>query len=542
MIVAVYVRVSTHRQAQAQSTEQPVERLLAHSQSRGLQLQDQNLFRDDGYSGSSLNRPGLDHLRDKAAASEIDLILITAPDRLARKYVHQVLLLEELERYGCQVEFLERPMTETPHDQLLLQIRGAVAEYERSLIVERMRRGRQTKLEAGMLLPWPKPLFGYRSDPVNPRDPARRRVDQAEAAVVQEIFAYYAEEETSLWGLAKHLEAHQMPAPGGKQRWNASTIRWILQNPAYGGQVWAGRSRVVASRSRRSATQPVGSGRSLVTIPRENWIAGARIPAIITPQQFDLVQEKLARNRSFAKRNNKSHEYLLRALVSCGQCGLACVGRWMKGGYCYYRCLGKTHPYQSHKEERCRARFSPANQLDEIVWEDLCEVIEKPEMIAQAVERSQAGDWLPQQLQARRENLRRGRASLDQQLERLTQAYLTGVVMLEEYGRRRNELEQRGKALESQQRELEKQVDRQSEIAGLKSSMEEFCQRVRVGLEGATFEQQRRLVELLIDRVVVKDGEVEIRYVIPTSRRGELTRFCQLRSNYQRSQTGQNSS
>jgi site-specific DNA recombinase len=395
------------------------------------------------------------------------------------------------------------------------------------------------KLEAGMLLPWPKPPFGYRSDPLNPRDPAKLKVDEAEAAVVREIFAYYAEEETGLWGLAKHLESHRMPAPGGKKRWNASTIRWILQNPAYSGQVWAGRSRVVSSQLRRSATQPIGSGRSLVTIPRENWIAGARIPAIITQQQFDLVEEKLARNRSFAKRNNKSHQYLLRALVSCGQCGLACVGRWMKGGYSYYRCIGKAHPYQSCKEERCRARFSPANQLDEIVWEDLCEIMSKPEMIAQAIERSQAGEWLPQQLQARRENLRRGRAGLDHQLERLTQAYLAGVVKLEEYSRRRKELEQKGKALDSQQRQLEMQVDRQSEIAGLKASMKEFCQRVRVGLEGAIFEQKRRLVELLIDRVVVKDGDVEIRYVIPTSRRGELTRFCHLRTNYQISHTGQ---
>src|SRR5215831_3034584 len=154
MRVAVYVRVSTQRQAQTQTIEQQLERLYAHIQAQGWPLAPEAMFRDDGYSGAQLARPGLDRLRDRAARADIDRVLITAPDRLARKYVHQVLLLEELERYGCQVEFLDRPMSQDPHDQLVLQIRGAVSEYERSLIAERMRRGRQAKFRAGLLLPW----------------------------------------------------------------------------------------------------------------------------------------------------------------------------------------------------------------------------------------------------------------------------------------------------------------------------------------------------------------------------------------------------
>ena len=121
-------------------------------------------------------------------------------------YVHQMVLLEELERFGCQVEFLDRPMSQAPHDQLLLQIRGAVAEYERTLIAERMRRGRQMKLRAGGLLPWTRTPYGYRVNPDCPRDPAGVRVEPAEAAVVQELFAHYLEEQASLFGLAKHLQ------------------------------------------------------------------------------------------------------------------------------------------------------------------------------------------------------------------------------------------------------------------------------------------------------------------------------------------------
>ena len=145
--------------------------------SRGGACAAENIFRDDGYSGASLKRPGLERLRDRAAMRQLDCILITAPDRLARNYVHQVLLLEEISATGCQVQFLDRPMSQDPHDQLLLQIRGAVAEYERSLIAERMRRGRLRKLQAGILLPWTKPPYGYRVDPDHPCDPAGLRQD-----------------------------------------------------------------------------------------------------------------------------------------------------------------------------------------------------------------------------------------------------------------------------------------------------------------------------------------------------------------------------
>ena len=154
MQVAVYARVSTRRQTQAQTIEQQLDRLRTHAAARGWELTQQNVFRGDGYSGASLRRPGLDHLRDAAASAGLDRILITAPDRLARNYVHQVLLVEELQGHGAEVEFLDRPMSQDPHDQLLLQIRGAVAEHERTLIAERMRRGRLRKLRAGSLLPW----------------------------------------------------------------------------------------------------------------------------------------------------------------------------------------------------------------------------------------------------------------------------------------------------------------------------------------------------------------------------------------------------
>jgi site-specific DNA recombinase len=198
----------------------------------------------------------------------------------------------------------------------------------------------------------------------------------------------------------------------------------------------------------------------------------------------------------------------------------------------YYVCSGKFNKAQRAPEEKCPSRYAPAEQLDEIVWKDLCEVLSHPESITKALKRAHGGGWLPQELKMRQENLRRGRAALGRQLERLTEAYLGEVIPLAEYQRRRKDLEQREEALASQGRQLQAQSRQHLELSGVAGSIEDFCRRVRGGLADATFEQKRKLVELLIDRVIVTGEEVEIRYVIPTDPSSEHVRFCHLRSDY----------
>ena len=532
MRMAVYVRVSTQQQAQSQTIDQQLERLRLHCQAQQWPWQEVQVFRDEGYSGATLRRPGLDRLRDQAANGCFDQVIITAPDRLARKYVHQMLLIEELEGHGCQVYFLERPMSEDPNDQLLLQIRGAVAEYERSLIAERMRRGRQHKYRTGLLLPWTRPPYGYRLDPDHPRDPAGVRVEAAEGAIVSELFARYVQPGQSLSSLSTHLKQLNVPTPTSKKRWSNGTLRRILTNPVYTGVVYAGRGRVQPAKRRRSALVPVGQ-RTMTSMPtsKDQWIVVGHIPALVTQESFEQVQAKLKTNQQFARRNNRAHTYLLRALVSCGCCQLACSGQTRRR-YSYYACVSKSHPSRSGREEKCRNRLIPMKQLDAVVWADLCDLLTHPEAIQQALQRAQSGEWLPQELQARREGQRKARVNLSHQIDRLTEAYLERIVTLEEYRRRRRELEERHEAIEAQMRQLEASIDRQEELTTLAQGIESFCQRVQLGLAQATFEQKRHLVELLIDRVIVTQEEVEIRYVIPTSPRGEQSRFYQLRLDY----------
>ena len=536
MRIAIYGRVSTSHQVDHQTIEQQLERLTAAVHARaadGWVIDPTHVFRDDGYSGAVLARPGLDRLRDAVKGCEVDRVLITAPDRLARNYVHQMVLMEEWAQAGCAAEFLDRPMSDDPHDHLLLQIRGAVAEYERTLIAERMRRGRLAKLRSGGLLPWTYAPYGYRTSPDRPRDPRGVTLDPAEAAVVAGLFALYREPGTSLMRLAVHLDARGVPTPSGRPRWSSPTVRGILRNPTYTGQVYAQRTQYRAPTHRRSATHPIGRPHgTAVSQPADSWLLVGQVPAVVSQAHFDEVQTKLATNRSFARRNNTAHPYLLRALVSCGHCGLACTARAINKRNLYYLCNGKGHSIYSHRATCCPTRHTPAGQLDELVWKDLCALLAEPGPLAVAVARAHGGAWLPQELLARRETLRLAQVHLSQQLERLTDAYLRAVFPLDEYERRRRDLEQRLRALAGQEELLRHDVARRQQLAGVAASLEAFRARVQHGLAAASFEQRRQLVLLLIDRVIVTDAEVEIRYVLPTNPESEHVRFCHLRKDY----------
>src|SRR6266542_3532111 len=388
MRIALYARVSTSRQAQAQTIDQQLTRLRAYVSEQGWLLDERHIYRDDGFSGASLTRPGLDRLRDTAAQAAFDAVLITAPDRLARKYDHQVLLIEELEGRGCQVLFSDRPMSHDPHDQLVLQIRGAVAEYERVLISDRMRRGRLAKLRAGQLLPCSRPPYGYQIEPQHPRDPTRVRVDAITSVIVQQIFAFYLEPQATLYQVALRLSTALVPTPTGKQRWTTASIRNMLTNPAYIGTAYANRTREVPARQRKSALQPLGRGSSYVQRQAEDWIP-ISIPALVEQAVFAQVQAKLHQSERQASRNNRAHAYLLRALVSCGHCQHSVVARALSNGYHYSICRRHTDTLELARDDRCRSRYIPTQALDDLVWEDLCAILTEQEQLTAALAREE---------------------------------------------------------------------------------------------------------------------------------------------------------
>ena len=141
--------------------------------------------------------------------------------------------------------------------------------------------------------------------------------------MVAEIFAMYLEEGETLCRVGNKLRDRGVRSPRGGAVWTVSSLRGILTNPIYTGQVYAGRTTSRPPRIRRSATRPIGRPQSTAVAPEE-WIPVTTVAAIVSREHFELAAEKLSRNKSFASRNIKKNTYLLRALVSCGKCGLAC--------------------------------------------------------------------------------------------------------------------------------------------------------------------------------------------------------------------------
>jgi site-specific DNA recombinase len=444
-----------------------------------------------------------------------------------------MLLVDELPQRGCRVEFVERPMSDDPHDQLLLQIRAAVAEYERTLIAERMRRGRQAKVRSGQLVPWTRAPYGYLLDAERPRDPSRVHLDPVQAAVVEQMFAWYGApgQPVSLYEVAKRLSEAQLPTPRGGKRWNVASVRGILRSPVYRGIAYSGRPRPAPARRHKSALQPVGPGQSEQPAPADEWIA-VSVPAIISQETFEAVQQRLDRNLQMARRHTTTYEYLLRGLVSWGQCRLACSGRTLHPGYHYSFCRGRTDALRLALGERCPARYAPARALDDLVWQALCQVLSNPTLILHELERAQMGAWLPQALQARRQTLRDVLAQLERQQARLLDLYLAEVLERGKFERKRKEVTQTYHGLTQQLRQLDAQAQQHVDVASLAQGINAFCRHTQPTLANLTFVQRRQLVELLIDRVIVNDAQVAIRYVVPTGPKGETTPFCHLRLDY----------
>jgi site-specific DNA recombinase len=515
--VAAYARVSTDRQADSQTIEQQVERLRAYALQQGWALATERVYRDEGASGARLDRPALDRLRDAVARGDVEVVLVTSPDRLARRYAYQVWLLEEFERAGCQVVFLERPPTGDPQDALVIQIRGAVAEYERAVIADRMRRGRLAALRAGRLLPWSVPPYGYRLDPLRPRDPAAVRVEAAEAAVVRRIFAWYVEDGLPLYAVAKRLTAEGTPTATGRPFWSGSAVRAIVVNHAYRGTAYGNRQQSVPARRRHplGLREPKGPGGATHRLrPPEEWI-GVPVPALVSEERFALAQARLALNRQRARRNTRA-AYLVRGLLSCGRCGLAHTVQ-NNGRYAYYRCTGLDTQASRRRGGPCHVRQVPTARLDAVIWDDVCRLLAEPAVLADALQRARRGWLSDQERAARRQDLRRRQLQVQRQIQRLVDAYAAEALTLEELRGRRATLEERLAALRREEQQGQADEVHHEHLLVLAARAEEFRATLARGLERASFEQRRAIVELLIDRVVVDAPAVEIRYAVPLS-------------------------
>ena len=255
---ALYARVSTGRQEQERTIESQLAILSTRARENNPPGAAPRIFRDDGYSGARLDRPGLDALRDAAADGEIRTLYVYDPDRLARNFVHQQVLLEEFERRGVRVEFVQRPLSDRPEDRLLAQMQGVFAEYERTKIVERTRRGKLYKARMGLLVWQGPPPYGYRILRGPKGTPAAISVDENEARWVRKMFEWVVEEGLSARQVAKRLNRLGVEPRRGAC-WNQGSVQVMLRNPAYAGTAYYNK-RESAEPARRRGPYPIRFG------------------------------------------------------------------------------------------------------------------------------------------------------------------------------------------------------------------------------------------------------------------------------------------
>src|SRR5271156_5602618 len=284
---ALYARVSSESQARDNTIASQVAALRERIVADGFLLEPDHSYEDEGYSGSILSRPALERLRDAVAGGRIERIYVHAPDRLARRYAHQVLLIDEFRRAGAEVVFLNRPIGGTAEDDLLLQVQGVIAEYERAKILERGRRGRRHAARSGSVSALTGAPFGYR---YVRRDlgggVARFEVVEEEAHIVRLIFAWIGLERASMREVCRRLERMGCQTRQGAARWYASTIHGMLDNPAYIGRAVFGRVHYGPARPRprpiRGHPLPSPRPSQRILAPREEWIE-IPVPALVDP-------------------------------------------------------------------------------------------------------------------------------------------------------------------------------------------------------------------------------------------------------------------
>jgi len=521
MRAAVYARVSTERQGRDQTIDSQLDALRGWAANHGHELKREHVYIDEGYSGSRLDRPALDRLRDAAREGEFDVVGVYSPDRLARRYAYQVVLLEELRKAGCPVEFVHRPISDDPHDQLLLQIQGAVAEYERALLGERFRRGKLQKARAGHWVAGQAP-YGYRYVPARDGVPAHIEVDDAEAAVVRQLHRWLIDERMTVRQILKRLAAGPVRPRSGKRLWSTSVVYRILSDPVYAGTGYANRHVFVVPRKPRSTGPRAGTPTCRQARPREEWIP-IRVPAIIDESTHQDSQDQLARNSALSFRNNTRNDYLLRCLLTCRTCGLAMFGITTHDGstrrreHRYYKCHGKDTVARD-RECRCTQTPAKADELDAAVWGHVKALLEDPaalasrfEELARASDAKDGGRAAVQRWEAQLQRLGR-------EEQRLVDAYQAEVIDLAELKGRREQIRGRRQVLVTQRdQEQRLQAERQAAKA-VWSDLEAFCRRVRSRLDEATLAERQRVLQLLIERVIVGEDSLEIRHVIPLGR------------------------
>ncbi|MGH3858463.1 recombinase family protein, partial [Actinokineospora sp.] len=517
---AIYARVSSARQREEQTIGSQTTALMEAAERWGLEVRPDWVFEDEGYSGATLVRPALERLRDLAAQVPVDVVLCYSPDRLARRYAYQALLIDEFARAGTEVRFVKGPRAETPEDELLIQFQGMIAEYERAQIGERTRRGKTHRARAGVVNVLGGAPYGYRYLRRTDDTEARYEVVDDQAAVVRELFRRYVEDHVSIAELVRWLASEAIPTSTGKVRWDRSTIWGMLRNPAYAGRaayLKTGRVDGTPALNRTARRQGRAVSRYTRTRPRptEDWIEIA-VPALVDDDTFAAAARRLEDNRRFSARNTKEPS-LLMGLVSCQSCGYAYYRtstRTKTRKLYYYRCLG-SDDYRYEHGRVCDNQPVRADYLDELVWGQVTALLADPHLVQAELDRRLTELRAANPATAERSRLELELTRATKGIDRLVHAYQEDLLTLDELRARMPDLRAKEASLRASLASLDAQLLDRDTYLKLAENLEGFLARLRDTADTATINERQKVLRSVVKEVLVGPARVVIRHTIP---------------------------
>jgi site-specific DNA recombinase len=508
--VAIYCRVSTEEQREGQTIESQVtelERFIA-----GKSWMKIGVYRDEGWSGTLLARPDLDRLRDDASKGLFDAVLINDVDRLARDVSHLGVIKRDLENRGIRVIFRKLPGEQSPTQNLLINILGSFAEFEREMIADRTRRGRRHKVEVNKQYIGSIPPYGFRYITKNQSDSKTGRLEilPQEAAIISEIYRWVDEEGLSSQKVVMRLNALGIPTRKGGDKWQTSSVRRILRSQVYIG-TWYFNKHLSCEPKRRAQEsgyrKTPRSSRRLR--PKAEWMA---VPLsehlrIIEPGVWERVQEQLNRNISFSRRNAK-HEYLLAGLLRCGGCKHAYVGDPAHGRF-GYRCVKRCKAYGLIRE----------SDLNAAVWNAVSKALQNPDVISEAVNAFKM-HFSATQKSSEPSDLRKELERIQVEEACLLQAYRRDIISPEQLARELEALRTQKKLVQSRKPTVDQQSAPGDRL--VQRSVEQFCRETSVKLQALDVSRRKRLLQLLLKQIVFEGERVRIIGRIPIANANQI--------------------
>jgi len=516
-----YVRVSSEAQSEDGRTGLPRQMLHIHEKAAesGLCVPWELVFADPGYSGFEFeNRPALSKLRSELSVSpRSKYLIIEHLDRLSRNAKwHQGYLLDEFERAGVTVVFWKGFGSEIER-----AVVGTVSEQGMRAEIQRMRDGYLIKAQKGWV-PTKRPRYGYMyvDGAGRPKDSSRKETYYAlhpeQSKTMRTIYERLIYEGWTLGRLSDQLNADGVPTRFNARVWCPATLSHMIKDPIYKGELYVNRYSQLPTGGYRADGKPK---KKTIEKPRDEWLL-IRVPAIVTPEEWELAQKRLEANRTRSPRNMRKREWLLSSMVRCSLCGytfIAVVGGTKNTRIRYYGC-GSRASYRAKLEgTACSSPYVKANALEELVWAEVTKVLYNPQLVIGYLEEQyRYGERA--KLKERLASVSQQAEGLGEQLCRWRDAYLKGVIDLEEYEAYRRELRGRQSTLEQEKARLQLALEETVDLEEQKKVVLSGLSRLReqVGGDDLPFALKRKLLSLLVNDVWVnsKTGEVKIEGVI----------------------------